>query len=172
MSGKFHQEQVCLLGILSTCCVQRLRASYEIHSEIMSSRISRIHQILQWREQTKREKQEKRSAHYEKNRRENYSKCSRSTKEKSRSQEQTWMVFKKQKCPYQRGQVENLITFLQGRFLLSENINNWTYTLDKKVPAVFPRTSKGKEWPIISSSFGWTWTNVDISSTFCIKHVK
>lgn len=65
------------------------------------------------------------------------------------------MVFKKQKC--QRGQVENLIAFLQGRFLLSENINNinyWTYTLDKKVPAVFPGTSKGKEWPIISSSFG------------------
>ena len=69
-------------------------------------------------------------------------------KEKSRSQERTWVVFKKQKCPHQRGQVENLIAFLQGRFLLSENINNWTYTLDKKVPAVFPGTSKGKEWPI------------------------
>ena len=62
------------------------------------------------------------------------------------------MVFKKQKCPHQRGQMENLIAFLQGRFLFSENINNWTYTLDKKVSAV--RTSKGKEWPIISSSFG------------------
>ena len=163
MSGKFHQQQVCLgISFNLSCSTLESKLWNTFH---FIQKISRIHQI-QWREQTKREKQEKRSAHYEKNRRENYSKCSRSVKEKSRNQEQMWMVFKKQKCPHQRGQVENLIAFLQGRFLLSENINNWTYTLDKKVPAVFPGTSKGKEWPIISSSFGWTWTNVDISSTF------
>lgn len=114
----------------------------------------------------------KRSAHYEKNWRESYSKCSRSAKEKSRSQEQTWMVFKKQKCPHQRGQVENSIAFLQGRFLLSENINNWTYTLDKKVPAVFPGTFEGKEWPIFQvclDEHEQMLTSLRLSS---IKHVK
>lgn len=83
-----------------------------------------------------------------------------------------WIVFKKQKRLYQRGQVENLIAFLQGRFLLSENINNRTYSLDKKVPAVFPGTSKGKEWPIFQvhlDEHEQMLTSLRLSSN---KHVK